>query len=123
LDAPNRLLRPVAMPDEPRQVTAPRSRSTLLAIRRERIAAALPLVEAILLVGAGVPIPLPENRDQTDPFRSHAEYFHLTGGYGTIVGSGPNAEVLHFEPTARAVQSGEAARPSGWICHWLPATW
>ncbi|MDD3179372.1 MAG: aminopeptidase P N-terminal domain-containing protein [Opitutaceae bacterium] len=28
-------------------------------------------------------------------------------GYGTIVATGPNAAVLHFSPTARAVQAGE----------------
>ncbi len=93
MDALNRLLRPVARPDEPRQVTAPLSRSTLLAIRRERIAAALPLGEAILLVGAGEPIPLPENSDQTYPFRSHAEYFYLTAEEcaGGVVAFDPQA--------------------------------
>jgi Xaa-Pro aminopeptidase len=28
-------------------------------------------------------------------------------GYGTIVGSGPNSAVLHFEPSSRSVQAGE----------------
>jgi Xaa-Pro aminopeptidase len=47
--------------------------------RRARIARALPLGDAILLVGAGEPIPLPENSDQIYPFRSHAEYLYLAG--------------------------------------------
>lgn len=47
--------------------------------RRARIAAALDLGDAVLLVGAGEPIPLPENTDQTYPFRSHADYFYLAG--------------------------------------------
>lgn len=47
--------------------------------RRDRVAAALPLADAILLVGAGDPIPLPEGSDQAYPFRSHADYFYLTG--------------------------------------------
>jgi Xaa-Pro aminopeptidase len=49
-----------------------------LSQRRDRIAEALRLDEAILLVGAGEPVPLPEGSDQTYPFRSHAEYFYLT---------------------------------------------
>ncbi len=34
--------------------------------------------DTVLLVHAGDPIPLPENTDQTYPFRAHAEYFYLT---------------------------------------------
>jgi Xaa-Pro aminopeptidase len=47
--------------------------------RRDRIAAALGLKNELLLIGAGQPIALPENTDQTYPFRSHTEYFYLTG--------------------------------------------
>jgi Xaa-Pro aminopeptidase len=47
--------------------------------RRARVAAALPLGNAILIVNAGEPVPLPEGSDQTYPFRSHAEYFYLAG--------------------------------------------
>ncbi len=50
-----------------------------LAARRARVAAALPLGEAVLVVGAGVPVPLPEGSDQTYPFRAHAEYLYLAG--------------------------------------------
>ena len=46
--------------------------------RRARVAAALQLGDAILLVGAGGPVPLPEGTDQTYPFRAHAEYYYLT---------------------------------------------
>ncbi len=53
--------------------------SEFLTERRARIAAALHLDDAILLVGAGDPVPLPEGSDQTYPFRSHAEYFYLAG--------------------------------------------
>lgn len=52
---------------------------SLLTERRARMAAALDLGSAIMLVGAGEPIPLPEETDQTYPFRSHAEYFYLAG--------------------------------------------
>ncbi len=50
-----------------------------LADRRARVAAALDLADGILLVGAGEPIPLPEETDQTYPFRSHTEYYYLAG--------------------------------------------
>jgi Xaa-Pro aminopeptidase len=51
--------------------------STFLSDRRTRVAGQLDLGDALLLVGAGQPIPLPENTDQTYPFRSHAEYYYL----------------------------------------------
>lgn len=51
----------------------------LLTARRQRLAAALPLGEALLLIHAGEPVPLPEGSDQTYPFRSHAEYLYAAG--------------------------------------------
>ncbi|HNC24966.1 MAG TPA: aminopeptidase P N-terminal domain-containing protein, partial [Opitutaceae bacterium] len=45
--------------------------------RRARMAAALQLDDALLLVGAGEPVPLPERSDQHYPFRAHAEYYYL----------------------------------------------
>jgi Xaa-Pro aminopeptidase len=53
--------------------------SDFLSARRARLAAALPLDHAILVVGAGEPIPLPEGSDQTYPFRSHADYYYVAG--------------------------------------------
>jgi Xaa-Pro aminopeptidase len=47
--------------------------------RRNRVATALGLKNELLLIGAGQPIALPENTDQTYPFRAHTEYFYLTG--------------------------------------------
>ncbi|MBV8484139.1 MAG: aminopeptidase P N-terminal domain-containing protein [Verrucomicrobia bacterium] len=47
--------------------------------RRNRVASALGLKNELLLIGAGQPVALPENTDQTYPFRSHSEYFYLTG--------------------------------------------
>jgi Xaa-Pro aminopeptidase len=52
---------------------------TQLANRRERLAAALRLSDEILLIGAGLPVALPENTDQTYPFRAHSEFFYVTG--------------------------------------------
>jgi len=53
--------------------------SSVFIDRRARIAARLRLEKEILVVGAGHPVPLPENTDQTYPFRAHLEYFYLTG--------------------------------------------
>ena len=50
-----------------------------IAERRARVADALQLIDEILIVGAGEPVPLPEGSDQTYPFRAHSEYFYLTG--------------------------------------------
>ena len=50
-----------------------------LSERRNRVATALGLKNELLLIGAGQPIALPENTDQTYPFRAHTEYFYLTG--------------------------------------------
>jgi len=51
---------------------------TQLADRRERLAAGLRLTDEILLIGAGLPVALPENTDQTYPFRAHSEFFYVT---------------------------------------------
>jgi Xaa-Pro aminopeptidase len=52
-----------------------------LRVRRQRVGAALrPILgEAVLLIHAGTPLPLPENTDQTYPFFSHAEFIYLAG--------------------------------------------
>lgn len=49
-----------------------------LSERRARVAAALQLDDAVLLVGAGDPVPLPEGSDQTYPYRAHSDYYYLT---------------------------------------------
>lgn len=76
--------------------------SDFLSARRRRLAAVLPLNDAFLLVGAGRPIPLPEGSDQTYPFRSHADYFYLTG-HECVDG------VVVFDPLDLG------AREGGWI--------
>jgi Xaa-Pro aminopeptidase len=78
-----------------------------LEARRARVAAALPFDDALLLIGAGLPVPLPEGSDQTYPFRAHAEYFYLTGEE-TVGG------VLAFDP-----REGPEA---GWVSFVPPVT-
>ncbi|ACB77358.1 aminopeptidase P N-terminal domain-containing protein [Opitutus terrae] len=75
-----------------------------LSQRRTRLAAALPIEGAILLVGAGQPVPLPEGSDQTYPFRSHAEYYYLTAE--ECVGG-----VVAFDPC----EANASAPDAGWM--------
>lgn len=63
------------------------------------------LGDSILLVYAGNPIPLPENTDQTYPFRSHAEYFFLT----TLECPGG---VVAFDPNPKSVPQWRSFVPA-----------
>lgn len=76
--------------------------STFLSARRARLASALQLDDAILVAGAGIPIPLPEGSDQTYPFRSHADYYYLAGQ--ECAGG-----VVAFDPRDRNLPDG------GWV--------
>jgi len=51
----------------------------VLEVRRRRVAEALATEDALVLIGAGQPIPKPGGLDQTYPFRAHPEYYWLTG--------------------------------------------
>jgi Xaa-Pro aminopeptidase len=46
--------------------------------RRKAAVEAWNLRDEVVLVGAGVPIPVPGRADRTYPFRAHSEYFYLT---------------------------------------------
>lgn len=65
----------------------------LLNERRARVAAELGLQNELLVIGAGHPVPLPENSDQFYPFICHADYSYL--GAATCAGA-----VLAFDPQA-----------------------
>jgi Xaa-Pro aminopeptidase len=104
-----------------------------LAARRARAIAAMQLDDAILLVGAGEPIPLPEGSDQTYPFRSHAEFVYLSDGesvggvLAADVKGGTAREWVEFapEPTERErIYDGReapAATPLSALAGWLAA--
>lgn len=81
-----------------------------LSARRQRVASSLPLADGFLMIGAGEPVALPEGSDQTYPFRSHADYYYLTGlecAGGVIV----------FDAADRDATSG-----SGWTSFVPPVT-
>lgn len=93
---------------------------SFLAERRARVGAALPLDNALLLVGAGEPVPLPEGSDQTYPFRSHADYYYLAGQEtpGGVIAfdprDGPDSGWVSFVPVvteAERVWEGRAQVP------------
>ena len=46
--------------------------------RRRAAVEAWNLRDEVVLVGAGVPVPVPGRADRTYPFRAHSEYFYLT---------------------------------------------
>src|SRR3712207_7529561 len=55
-------------------------RSTLFpytALFRSLAAERWDIDEAIVLIGAGEPVPVPGRGDRTYPFRAHSEYFYL----------------------------------------------
>lgn len=85
--------------------------------RLARLAQALPLDEALLVVGAGSPIKFPEISEQTYPFFSHAEYFYLTGQEcvdGVVAYDPRDAKWLSFVPAvteAERVWEGSTQLP------------
>ena len=75
--------------------------------RLARLAAALPIDDALLVIGAGHPVPLPEISEQTYPFLSHAEYFYLTGREcvdGMVAYDPRDGEWLSFVPPVTEAQ-------------------
>lgn len=82
----------------------------LLPARRARIASQLNLGNAVLLVGAGEPIPIPGGADQTYPFVPHSDYFILTDANtpGGVVAydpaDGPEAGWVSFVPDITEAQ-------------------
>ncbi len=104
-----------------------------LQARRARAIEAMQIEDAVVLIGAGEPIPLPEGSDQTYPFRSHAEFVYFTntesvGGVLAVdVAGGAAREWVEFapDPTERErVYDGRetlAAAPLTALAPWLAA--
>ncbi|MEO1535404.1 MAG: M24 family metallopeptidase [Planctomycetota bacterium] len=75
--------------------------SDALAARRRRAAESLDLGDAVLLVGAGSPIPVPGGMDQVHPFAPHPHYQWLAGhrSPGGVVAFDPRSnEWRDFSP-------------------------
>jgi Xaa-Pro aminopeptidase len=74
--------------------------------RRETAAAAWDLDDAIVLVGAGEPIPIPGAGRQTYPFRVHAEYSYLAHEKrpGSVLAYDPREGWTDFVPVVTDVE-------------------
>lgn len=75
--------------------------------RRARLGAAVDWCDALILFGAGEPVPIPNGDDQTYPFFAHAEFV-------LVAGEGPPGAVVAFDP-----RDGAAA---GWNVFVPPVT-
>jgi Xaa-Pro aminopeptidase len=66
--------------------------------RRGAVAERWNLKDEIVLVGAGLPIPVPGRADRTYPFRSHSEYLYLTDSErpGGVLAFDPAEGWVHF---------------------------
>ncbi|MFM8619799.1 MAG: aminopeptidase P N-terminal domain-containing protein [Opitutaceae bacterium] len=104
----------------------------LLAARRARLTAGLPLADAVLLVHAGEPVPLPEGSDQTYPYRAHAEYLYAAGEEcaGGVVAFDPRGGAAGWRtfvpPVTEAEKIWEGRQPAvgtplGELQPWLEA--
>ncbi|MDP3070892.1 MAG: aminopeptidase P N-terminal domain-containing protein [Opitutaceae bacterium] len=100
--------------------------------RRARVAAALPLGDALLVIDAGEPIPLPEGSDQCYSFRAHAEYYYLAGLEcpGAVLTYDPRDGAAGWASFVPVVTEGERVwegrvqppgRPLGELAAWLAA--
>ena len=82
----------------------------LMHARRSRIAAQLKLNDAILLIGAGEPIPVPGGADRTYPFIAHSEYYNLAENElpGSVLAydpaGGPESGWVSFVPDITEAQ-------------------
>ena len=90
----------------------------LLARRRQRLGAGLPLGDALLLIHAGSPLPLPEGSDQTYPYRAHSEYLYAAGEEcaGGVVAFDPREGAAGWRtfvpPVTEAERVWEGRQPS-----------
>jgi Xaa-Pro aminopeptidase len=86
--------------------------------RRGAVAERWNLKDEVVLIGAGLPIPVPGRADRTYPFRSHSEYLYLTDSErpGGVLAFDPAEGWVHFVvPGSRdeLLWGGPATAPDG----------
>jgi Xaa-Pro aminopeptidase len=112
-------------------VTAEESDDTITSAierRRRAVEAEWTDLGAVVLIGAGHPIPIPGRADRVYPFVSHSEYFYLTDRQraGAVLAYDPQEGWSEFVPVISADErlwSGdvgdEAATPMSELAPWL----
>ena len=73
-----------------------------IARRRRAVEAQWHTVDAVVVIGAGVPIPIPGRADRVYPFFAHSEYFYLTDRQraGAVLAYDPQEGWTEFVPVA-----------------------
>jgi Xaa-Pro aminopeptidase len=82
--------------------------------RRELVAKQWDVDDAVVLIGAGMPIQIPGRADRTYPFRSHSEYFYLTDRQrpgGILAFDASEGWIDFVVPISREEMLWEGARP------------
>jgi Xaa-Pro aminopeptidase len=112
-------------------VTAEESDDTVtnaIGRRRRAVEAEWNDLGAVVLIGAGHPIPIPGRADRVYPFQAHSEYFYLTDHQrpGAVLAYDPQEGWGEFVPVVGADQrlwsgdvSGEAGTPVSELGPWL----
>ena len=96
--------------------------------RRRTIEAEWNELGAVVLIGAGLPIPIPGRADRVYPFLAHSEYFYLTDHQrpGAVLAYDPQEGWSEFVPAISADErlwsgalSDEAGTPASELGPWL----
>jgi Xaa-Pro aminopeptidase len=113
------------------RVTAEESEDTVtnaIERRRRAVEAEWNDLGAVVLIGAGHPIPIPGRADRVYPFVAHSEYFYLTDRQraGAVLAYDPQEGWSEFKPVISADErlwsgevSDEAATPVSELAPWL----
>lgn len=75
-----------------------------IARRRRAVEAQWRVLDAVVVIGAGAPIPIPGRADRVYPFFAHSEYFYLTDRQraGAVLAYDPQEGWTEFVPVAGA---------------------
>jgi Xaa-Pro aminopeptidase len=107
---------------------SPKAVATAIARRRRSVEAQWHVLDAVVVIGAGAPIPIPGRADRVYPFFAHSEYFYLTDRQrvGAVLAYDPQEGWTEFVPVAGAnerlwsgVTADEEGTPVSTLEPWL----